>query len=435
MAQLNHPPGFAIRRFWNYFPLGIAYAALYMGRYSYIPAQADFSKGLMDRAGLGFMTMVGAIVYGVSFLFNGPLTDRIGGRRAMIISTLGSGIVNVFMGLLIALNWTDAFVMKMALLYGINMYFQSFAAIAIVKVNSNWFHFTERGTLGGIFGILISSGLFLAYSVAPFVMKRLFPNDPQFYFFIPSIFLFIMMVVTIAIIRDTPAQAGFEGFHTGTDTQFDSDEKIHLLDILKKILTHPIVLTIALIELCTGVLRDGVFHWFGAWAKQSSVPSVREMLGVGLFIAGATGSMLAGVISDKLFGSRRPPVAALLYGILTLTLILAALVISLMPDSSVVKPYILFAVVIVTAFCVIGTHGVLSGTASADFGGKQATGTAVGIIDGFVYLGVAIQGISLGKLTTLDWNYWFPFLIPFSLAGLALAWRVRNVKPKLKGGH
>ncbi len=39
-------------------------------------------------------------------------------------------------------------------------------------------------------------------------MKRLFPHDPQFYFFIPAILLFIMMFVTIAIIRDTPAQAG-----------------------------------------------------------------------------------------------------------------------------------------------------------------------------------------------------------------------------------
>jgi len=434
MASMTHPPGFASRRFMNYFPLGIAYASLYMGRYSYIPAQADFQGGLMDRAGLGLMTMVGAIVYGVSFLFNGPLTDRIGGRRAMLISLVGSGIVNFFMGLLLALDWTGSFVTKMALLYGVNMYFQSFAAIAIVKVNSNWFHFSERGTLGGIFGVLISSGLFLAYTVSPFIMKLLFDGQPQFYFFIPSILLFIMLGVTYALIRNTPADAGFHDFHTGTDTAFDSDEKIHIGQILKKVLTHPIVLTIAFIELCTGVLRDGVFHWFGAYAKSSPSPGVRELLGIGLFIAGATGSMLAGIISDKMFGSRRPPVAALLYAILTVNLIVAALIMSLMPESTL-KPYLLFGVVIVTAFCVIGTHGVLSGTASADFGGKQATGTAVGIIDGFVYLGVAIQGITLGQLTSKSWNYWFPFLIPFALIGFALAWRVRNVKPKLKGGH
>jgi hypothetical protein len=73
-------------------------------------------------------------------------------------------------------------------------------------------------------------------------------------------------------------------------------------------------------------------------------------------------------------------------------------------------------------------HGIVR------FCGKQALAPR-GIIDGFVYLGVAIQGISLGKLTSIDWNYWFPFLIPLSVIGFALAWRVRNVKPKLKDGH
>ncbi|MBU1221942.1 MFS transporter [Myxococcota bacterium] len=432
MSNLNYSKAFSMRRFLNWFPLGMAYATLYMGRYSYIPAKEEFKGGLMDNAGLGFMTMVGAIVYGVSFLFNGPLTDKIGGRKAMIISTAGSAVVNLAMGLLIYANWTEHFVMKMAILYGVNMYFQSFAAIAIVKVNSNWFHISERGVFGGIFGILISSGLFLAYTVSPFIMGLFFKGQPQFYFLIPSFLLVFMMFVTIMLIRDTPEECGFPEFTTGTATQFDSDVKLSTMQIIKQVITHPIVISIAFIELCTGVLRDGMFHWFGAFAKQADSP-VRAWLGIGLFIAGASGSMVAGWISDKLFNSRRPPVAMLLYGVIIVALVVAAFVMKFAPTS--VKPLIMFFVVVVVAFGVIGTHGVLSGAATADFGGKQATATATGIIDGFVYLGVAIQGIGLGTLTSKGWEYWIPFLIPFAVMGFFLSFRVRNVKPAMRAGH
>ncbi len=484
MAGLNYSKAFSSRRFWNYFPLGVAYAALYMGRYSYIPAKEELSKTLvidgerhsvviqgaqvliqqgeklidkgmqllesgmvllsdgrevsflMDNMGLGFMTFVGAIVYGVSFLFNGPLTDSMGGRKAMLIATAGSAAVNLMMGLVLALGWTDDFVMKMAILYGVNMYFQSFASVAIVKVNSNWFHINERGFFGGIFGILISSGLFLAYTVSPLIMSWLFTGDPQYYYFVPAALLTFMMTVTFLLIRNTPADAGHPGFSTGTDSEMDSDEKMPVLVVLKKIVTHPIVLTIAFIELCTGVLRDGVIHWFGAYAGAHAGSEARGMLGIGLFVAGASGAMLAGWVSDKFFGSRRTPVAALFYAIIVTTLIAASLIMHFVPDAAF-KTYLIFGVVILLSFAVIGTHGMLSGAASADFGGKQGTATAVGIIDGFVYVGVAIQGMSLGYLTTLEggWDYWFPFLIPFALIGLALSWKIRHVKPKMKSGH
>ncbi|MDA3864746.1 MAG: MFS transporter [Deltaproteobacteria bacterium] len=431
MSGLKYERKFSIRRFFNWFPLGLAYASLYMGRYSYIPAKEDF-ESLMGNTGLGLMTMTGAIVYGVSFLFNGPLTDRIGGRKGMLIATAGSCMVNAVMGALLVTKWFDYFVLKMSILYGFNMYFQSFAAVSIVKVNSNWFNIKERGVFGGIFGILISLGLFLAYTVSPMVMAALFEGLPEFYFFIPSGLLAVMFFSTLALIRDTPADAGFPDFSTGTDTEFDSDTKIPTSMILKKILTHPVVLSVAFIELCTGVLRDGMFQWFGAWTVDISRPGVRGLLGVGLFLAGAAGSFTAGFISDKFFDSRRLPVATFLYSIMLTALIGGALIISLVPDANYLKPYLIFGIVIIMAFGAIGTHGVLSGAATADFGGKQATATATGTINGFTYIGVAIQGVALGFLTDYSWHLWFPFLIPFAAVGLFMSYRLRKVKPKLK---
>ena len=76
---------------------------------------------------------------------------------------------------------------------------------------------------------------------------------------------------------------------------------------------------------------------------------------------------------------------------------------------------------------------MLSGTATMDFGGKRGTATAVGMIDGFVYLGTAVQSFSLGYLTSKSWAYWPWFLLPFAIAGFLLCLRIWNARPSPRG--
>ena len=71
------------------------------------------------------------------------------------------------MGVAIATTGGHPSVTALTLLFALNMYFQSFGAVSIVKVNASWFHLRERGTFGGIFGILISLGLYFAFDWAP----------------------------------------------------------------------------------------------------------------------------------------------------------------------------------------------------------------------------------------------------------------------------
>ncbi|HIA04458.1 MAG TPA: hypothetical protein EYN66_21615 [Myxococcales bacterium] len=106
--------------------------------------------------------------------------------------------------------------------------------------------------------------------------------------------------------------------------------------------------------------------------------------------------------------------------------------------------------VIVMSMAVIGVHGMLSGTASMDFGGKKNVGVAVGIIDGFVYLGTGVMSFTYaillpkeqldatGKLVgpatdPSNWSAWPIAMIPLAIVGLVLALRIWNAKPKPKG--
>jgi OPA family glycerol-3-phosphate transporter-like MFS transporter len=106
-------------------------------------------------------------------------------------------------------------------------------------------------------------------------------------------------------------------------------------------------------------------------------------------------------------------------------------------------------VVLFMSMAVIGVHGMLSGTASMDFGGRKNVGVAVGIIDGFVYLGTAIMSMTYaillpreeldaagkftGPVTEPDnWSAWPWAMVPIALLGLFLATRVWGAKPQAK---
>src|SRR5688572_5578612 len=87
-AAPAHSAAFRFRRFLNWFPLGMTYAFLYMGRYNLNVAKNALGT-LMTEEDFGIIFFFGTLVYGSAFLANGPITDTIGGKRAMIISTIG----------------------------------------------------------------------------------------------------------------------------------------------------------------------------------------------------------------------------------------------------------------------------------------------------------------------------------------------------------
>ncbi len=325
-----HSSAFKRRRALNWLPLGLTYAFLYMARYN-LTVSKNALGSLMTKEDFGIIFAVGTWVYAVSFLINGPLTDKIGGKKAILIGAAGSALMNIAMGVVVygilALGWTIDLTVSFCITYGLNMYFQSYGAVSIVKVNSAWFHVRERGTFGGIFGILISLGLYFAFDWSQYIVnftESMNPESPHYWlvFFIPAGILLFWFLLDIFILRDYPHQAGFQDFDTGDASSGETEDLIGIKEVLVRIFTNPIIITIGLIEFCTGVLRNGVMHWFPIFAKEqiNAIPMYAadwnfwlNNWGLILAVAGAGGGMLAGWMSDHLFGSRRAPVAGILY--------------------------------------------------------------------------------------------------------------------------
>jgi OPA family glycerol-3-phosphate transporter-like MFS transporter len=457
--DMGHSARYLSRRRWNWLPLGLTYAFLYMGRYNLKVAKYAF-EGLpgadggvmMSNEAFGVIFGVGTVVYGVSFLINGPLTDRLGGRFSILTGAFGAAAANLVMGLISYSLWKQGpghqlfaahFVPLFSVLYAANMYFQSFGAVAIVKVNSGWFHVRERGVFGAIFGILISLGIYFAFDWGGLILKYF---GLAWVFLVPAALLIVFWLIDLRVVRDKPSQAGLEDIALGDATDGDEGPRMPPLKVFTMMLRNPIILTIAFIEFCSGWLRQSIMQWYGTFAKQTDAllglksSFVNENWGMLLCVAGIMGGVVAGTISDHVFQSRRGPVAALLYGVM---LIGAVLMVFTYQQSWVGW------LVVVMSLAVIGVHGMLSGTASMDFGGSKNAGIAVGLIDGFVYLGTGVMSFTYALLLPREeldaagqlvgaatdpgaWRAWPISMVPLALIGLVLAWRIRNAKPKSK---
>ena len=442
---VNHSKAFRSRRVLNWLPLGLTYAFLYMGRYNIKVSQHAFgdiknSDGLPMMANADFAAIfaAGTIVYGASFLINGPLTDRFGGRFSILVGAGGALVMNALMAVA---TWSllnagpggvfiaDHFVLVFSVLYAANMYFQSFGAVAIVKVNASWFHVRERGVFGAIFGILISLGLYFAFDWSRLIVEHL--TDPQWVFYIPAGILFIFAVLDKFLVFNTPGEAGQEDFDTADASSGDEGPRLPAVQVFKMMLTNPIVMTIACIEFCSGFLRQAIMQYYPKFAHAVGALDSFVMQNWGLLLcaAGILGGTVAGVISDHVFGSRRGPVAALLYGCMLVGSIASIFLL----ESPVIGFLFLFL-----SLCIIGVHGMLSGTASMDFGGRKNVGIAVGIIDGFVYLGTGVMALTFSVIlpegeaaaVKANWVPWPIAMIPIALIGLVLATRIWHAMPK-----
>jgi OPA family glycerol-3-phosphate transporter-like MFS transporter len=456
-VDLGHKPAFLRRRFINWFPVGLTYAFLYMGRYNLNACIGP----VFDKAQFSDIYFWGTLTYGFSFVLNGPITDRIGGKKTIMLSAVGALLANVAIGLLIqrAMHGGSsvpkaeqaALVPMLSVLYAVNMYFQSFGAVSIVKVNSAWFHLRERGTFGGIFGILISLGLYFAYDWCKFILER---ATAPWVFFVPAIILGIFAVLDFVFVKDTPGEAGHEDFDLGDASSGDDGPRLPVLEVAKKMLKTRAILIIAAIEFCSGYLRNAILQYYKPFAEETGraatppmkqaaaklgadaiavLPTeiVHDHWGMLNCMAGITGAVIAGLISDRVFNSRRGPVAAVLYGVMLLGALL------MFP---LLQTHAIGWVVVLMTLAILGVHGMLSGTASMDFGGKKNVGIVVGVIDGCVYLGTTLESKILGAVLPKEaaakdpanWWTWPAVILPAAIIGLALATRVWNARPASK---
>jgi len=426
-ARPAHTSAFRLRRTQNWLVLGLTYAAMYMARYNFPLANKALSDTYgWDKAQVGAIISSATLLYGIAALFNGPIADRLGGRRAMLIGSLGAFLFNVMFGLgayLGVLGTGPLLLGYLATTWTLNMYFQSYSALSLIKVNSGWFHVRERGVFSAIFGSMIQSGRFLVFLLlaTPFVIALPW----QWRFFIPAGIVALMSLFTFLVVQDSPKEAGLGEFDPQDATSGDT-EKITLAYVVRRVFTNPVAITIAIAEFCTGLVRQGFEQWFPRYMQEVQHLELDNPIfqrnALIIVAAGIAGAFIAGHASDKVFGHRRPPVAFIGYALQIGSL---AVVWRAPSMEAVIVAFV------VNSLAISMVHSMLSGTASMDFGGKRAAATAAGLFDGMQYVGGSFVGYGMGwMLERFGWGAWGPSMIGFSAAGAVLMLFLWNARPR-----
>jgi OPA family glycerol-3-phosphate transporter-like MFS transporter len=413
---VQHPPGFRARRGLNWAFVGLLYTSFYTCRYNLAIANKSISDEFhFSHADIGWIIGIASLAYGCGQIVNGLLTDRLGGKRAMLIGAAGTITMNILFG--VASFW--GLLWLFVLIRGIDQYMQAFGAPGMVKINAAWFAHTERGRFAGIFGFMINAGRFLINSFGPaflagFVFLGLWHVPPlhwRWLFWIPAIIATVAGVLMALITKPTPRDAGFE--HPGVEEPQGADEvRASVGTVFVTIASNPVIWIVALAYACTGSVRQGVDQWFFRFMQEVHHLDLHDprfkYLGIGIPFVASLGSLISGYVSDVVFNGRRAPVAAGLYFIETVIVLGAAQFTS--ANTAV-------AFLILISFTVNATHSILGTAAAMDIGGARMAGFASGLIDSFQYFGGSLAGLLLGHLLDRSWGWYFYFMAPFGLIG------------------
>lgn len=416
-AALSYPPGFRRRRGLNWGVLGLLYTSFYMCRYNLSIANKSISTEFdFSRADMGKIISAALFAYACGLIINGLIADRWGGKRAMLIGAAGTITMNILFGAASFAGMLGLFVA----IRGLDGYFQSFGAPGMVKINAAWFQHRERGRFSGVFGFMINLGRFGIFNLGPALlagfavlgMIHIPPLHWRWLFWAPSIICAVAAVVMGFVVKQTPEETGFHGVIPDDSGPFAAYAKLQMGLVVRTIASNPLVWVTACAYACTGAVRHAVDQWFPRYMQELYHVDMRsaqfQFLAFLIPFVSSAGSLMAGYISDLGFKGRRAPVAATLYFVETVVILLAA-------QFHGVGAAILFLLLI--SFTANSTHSILGSAAPMDIGGRRMAGFALGLIDSFQYFGGTLAGYVLGMLLDRSLGNYFYFMAPFGLIG------------------
>ncbi|MGI8957790.1 MAG: MFS transporter [Chthoniobacterales bacterium] len=428
MSELAHkyPPGFRARRGLNWGIIGLLYASFYMCRYNFRWA----TPGMVAEFGFSTFQITGmlsawSIAYGTGQLVNGLLTDRIGGKTAMLIGAVGTITINLIFGFASFAGTFTTF----AAIWLMNGYLQSFGAPGMIKMNAAWFRRTERGTFAGIFGFMIQFGQFAINNLAPLILAGFVvgtwvvaKDDWHYLFRIPPFIVATAAILLAFFVKETPEEAGYPGQIEG---EGDASSRANIRDSFVTIFTHPLIWFYAVAYACTGAVRNSsdqlMILYFHDQLKLNMADKPAAVLWtVNLMpLVAVLGSFSAGIISDKFFEGHRSPVAMMLYFVECAVILTAAIVIA----TGVVSPtpggiFIGSLFLVLVALTANSTHAIVGTAAPMDIGGRKMAGFASGVIDSFQYYGTALALPFTGwMIDHHGWGVWYPIMAGFGAIG------------------
>jgi len=431
--------------------LMIGYALFYFVRKNFSIAMPALEAELgFSKTQLGIFLTLNGVIYGVSRLVNGFLSDRIRNKKGlMALGLLLSAFVNIAIGFIPSINSffsvldasgkaTMGFIYLMGALWLINGWLQGMGYPPCSSLMANWIRPSELATKQSIWNASHSIGAGLLGLLIAFILGRFTNAAWQWCFWVPAILAIMGAVLLFFGIRNLPADVNLPTVHEIDSLEGVADDKevkesmkedpevtalVYKRCIKEMVLKNPIIWLISISDFFVYIIRFTILDWgstilvqFKGMAESAAATTIGMMEIVG----GILGMLLAGWVTDKYFKGRAQRTSA----ICTFLAALCLLLFWISPKDSV---FLTITLIILSAFFIYGPQALL-GIACSNQATNRAAATANGICGVFAYLAPIVSGFIFGAITdkTGSWDMVFLLSIVMGLIGtllLGLLWK------------
>lgn len=393
---------------------------------------------IMNTVGIGIVANAVLFSYGLSKFFMAMLSDRANARFFLPIGLALSGVINILIGTVPVLS---AGIGIFATVMFINGWVQGMGWPPSGRVLVQWFSTTERGGWTAIWNCAHNVGGAGVGVAAAYALHAWSADEadwtPAFWF--PGIIAIVVAVLAYFLIRDNPEAMGLPPVEEWRNDpakvagSVDEAQGSFLSIVRKHVLTNPVIVMLAVTNVFVYTLRYGVLNWIPVYLTDEihGTNVTDGILGFAIYeLAGIVGTLLCGLISDKVFKGWRSGA-----GILFLALTgIAILAYWLLPATS---PIWIYYLLIALIGGLIYGPVMLIGLQAIDLSPKYVAGTAAGFTGLFGYLlGASLASTGVGILIhNFGWSVTYMALVGVVILAVILMVIVGRHERQLMNQH
>jgi sugar phosphate permease len=367
---------------------------------------------------LGLIASLSEMAYAAGKFVNGPLADKIGGRKIFLIGMAGAIFFNIIFAISASLT---AFI----IVWCFCRYFLSLGWGGLTKTIGNWYPRERNGTMMGLISVNFQFGGVVATLFAGFLVAMGVPWQGVFIY--PALVLTLILLWSYFTSRSSPSDVvpGARPIEGETSKEqiadYGDEEQPPVSTIMKTLLRLPIYRQLLVFSFLTTLLRSVFLFWTPKFLFDIGLGASSAILRSAIFpLLGVAGTLFIGWYTDH--HARNGDRARMMWMMLSV-LVFCMIAIAVLSNASEPNFNLILFFLGASGFFLLGPYSMSSGCLTLDIAGAKGAGSCTGIIDGMGYIGGAIAAFAAGILSDyLGWPQVFLVLSVFAVISTLSAW-------------
>ena len=367
---------------------------------------------------LGLIASLSEMAYAAGKFINGPLADKIGGRKIFLVGMAGAIFFNIIFAISASLT---AFI----IVWCFCRYFLSMGWGGLTKTIGNWYPRERNGTVMGLISVNFQFGGVVATLFAGFLVAMDVPWQGVFIY--PAMVLTLILLWSYFTSRSSPSDVvpGARPIEGETSKEqiadYGDEEQPPVSTIMKTLLRLPIYRQLLVFSFLTTLLRSVFLFWTPKFLFDIGLGASSAILRSAIFpLLGVAGTVFIGWYTDH--HARNGDRARMMWMMLSV-LVFCMIAIAVLSNASEPNFNLILFFLGASGFFLLGPYSMSSGCLTLDIAGAKGAGSCTGIIDGMGYIGGAIAAFTAGILSDyLGWPQVFLVLSVFAVISTFSAW-------------